>query len=162
MVAQNCVLFLSLLLCVVMSVLATDEDFPIIGGSSNLAEQDLLELHPKLAHSFVKLGEKHTEFDLVIEKILSGTVQTVAGSRYLLNIQAKNKKQETKMCEADVWEKLWENFFQVKLTCQDKHYTIETELRDSKITEIIPPVILKPVTTVINPPKPSQQPKPLD
>lgn len=123
-----------------MSVdVSSTDDFPILGGFTDLDENDLLELHPKLVNSFVQLGEKHpNEFDLIVKRIISGKSQVVAGTRYMVNVQAENSKNETKNCEAEIWEKLWENFFQVKLKCQDKHFTIDTKLPECKLPKLKP------------------------
>lgn len=123
-----------------MSVdLSSTDDFPILGGFTDLDEKDLVELHSKLKNSFDQLGEKHPkEFDLIVKRIVSGKSQVVAGTRYMLNVQAENSKKETKYCEADIWEKLWEDFFQVKLTCPDKNYTIETKFPECKLPKSKP------------------------
>lgn len=129
MFTLNFVLFLAL----VCGLSATDDytedisdDVPILGGSSDLDEIELQELHRKLTLSWAKLGEKNKEFDLIYKGIKDGTSQTVAGTRYELNIIVENLKKEQKPCEADIWEKLWENFFQIKLRCQEKHYSVDT------------------------------------
>lgn len=119
------------------------DDFPIIGGFTDLNEKELLELHSKLILSSEKLAEKYDKFDLIVKKVLSGKSQTVAGTNYVVNVQMENAKKESNTCEAEIWEKLWENFLQVQLKCQDKHYSVE----------IIPAVIIpiKPIITVLKP-----------
>lgn len=103
----------------------TDE-FPILGGSDDLDDNERQDLHRKLTLSWPKLGEKHKGFNLIYKGINDGTSQTVAGTRYQLNVTVENLKKERKSCDADIWEKLWENFFRIELTCEDKHYAIDT------------------------------------
>ncbi|XP_055297206.1 uncharacterized protein LOC129565908 [Sitodiplosis mosellana] len=94
------------------------------GGFSPLNKKSLAGLHPKLTHSFIELGKIHKEFDLTVKRILSGKSQVVAGTRYMIAVEAANPNNEVITCEADIWEKTWENFFQIKLTCQGKSYEI--------------------------------------
>lgn len=102
------------------------DDFPILGGSSDLDDDEVQELHQKLTLSWTKLSEKNKGFDLIYKGITDGTSQPVAGTRYILNVMVENSKKEQKLCEADIWEKLWENFFRIKLNCEGKHYSIDT------------------------------------
>ena len=133
MFTLNFVLFLAL----VCGLSATDDctediseeildDLPILGGSDDLDDEEVHELHRKLTLSWAKLGEKNKGFDLIYKGITNGTSQIVAGTRYELNVKVETLKKEKKSCEAVIWEKLWENFFQIKLKCQDKHYSIDT------------------------------------
>ncbi|XP_055309719.1 uncharacterized protein LOC129573342 [Sitodiplosis mosellana] len=104
----------------------TTEQLPlrVFGGFSPLSEEALADLHPKVTESFTQLGKKHDDFDLIVKRILSGKSQVVAGTRYVLTVEATNPKDEVKTCEADIWEKTWENFFRVQLKCQEKDYEI--------------------------------------
>ncbi|XP_055309689.1 uncharacterized protein LOC129573320 [Sitodiplosis mosellana] len=138
MTVLNFVLCLSLLcgLCVA-GIPATTEPLPLppsgfggFGGFSPLSEKALADLHPNVTESFKQLGKKHDDFDLIAKRILSGKSQVVAGTRYVLTVEATNLKGEVKTCEADIWEKTWENFFLVKLKCQEKDYEIRINFED--------------------------------
>lgn len=100
----------------------TTEQLP--GGFTALDEKSLAELHPKLTNSFIKLRKMDQEFDWTLQRILSGKSQVVAGTRYTLTVEATNSNDEVELCEADIWERTWENFYHVKLTCQGKGYEI--------------------------------------
>lgn len=106
------------------------QNIPVFGGFSEMNEDSIKKLHPKLSHSFTELGKVHDDFDfVVVKKILSGKIQTVAGTRYDIKFEAENKNNEAKVCDAKIWEKTFENnFFQVKATCEEKEYNIETHL----------------------------------
>lgn len=103
--------------------------FGVFGGFSPLSEKSLQDMHPRLTSSFNEWGKDHEEFDLIVKRVISGKSQVVAGTRYVLTIEAANPKDEIKTCEADIWEKSWENFFQVKLTCDNqKNYQLLTKV----------------------------------
>lgn len=105
------------------------EEIPILGGLVELSEQEKNGLHPKLSHSFSEFGKANNEFEYGFKSIIGGKKQTVAGTRYEVKIEAEKKNNKVEICNADIWEKLWENnFFRVKLACPEKEYTIETNL----------------------------------
>lgn len=105
------------------------EDFPMLGGFTELTEADIKELHPKLAYSLIQLGKQNDEFDYFLNRILDGKHQVVAGTHYVINLELVNEKKETKTCEADIIEQLWENFFSVSMHCE-KEYSIKIKLTD--------------------------------
>lgn len=104
-------------------ILTTSAPF-CAGCPSQISEESLKDFHPRIVESFTKLGSKYDDFDLVVKRIVSGTSQVVAGARYVLNVEATNPKEEVKTCVADIWDKPWEHFYQVKLTCKEKDYEI--------------------------------------
>lgn len=98
----------------------------LCGGLSNLSEKEITELHPTLVHLFNELNKNHDEFDLLVKRIVGGQRQTVAGTRYVITVETLNAKNEIQICEAEIWEKLWEDFLQIKLKCQENEYSLKT------------------------------------
>lgn len=98
--------------------------FPVFGGFSDLSTEGIAELHTKLAPAFTQLATENDDFNWIVKRILSATYQVVAGSNYVANLEVTNTSNEIKNCNAEVWEKTWENFLQVKLDCDGKKYQV--------------------------------------
>lgn len=100
------------------------------GGFTDLSEIELTELHTKLKPAFVQLGVEHTGFNWMPVRVIDAKKQTVAGTKFLANVEVKNSSNVIKKCAADIWEKTFEHFFQVDLKCENdaKNYKYVKQL----------------------------------
>lgn len=100
------------------------------GGHSDLSAIELTELHTKLKPAFVQLAVEHTGFNWMPVRVIDAKKQTVAGTKYLANVEVKNSSDVIKKCTADIWEKTFEKFFQVELKCENdaKNYKYVKQL----------------------------------
>lgn len=96
------------------------DDYPVIGGFSQVPESQLTELHTKLAPAFVQLGAENTDFNWTVKRVIEAKSQVVAGSRTVAQLELTNSANAIKKCEADIWEKEWEKFLQVKNCLHNK------------------------------------------
>lgn len=103
---------------------------PLLGGEIEMPSNELGEIHNKLVESFDQLAAQKPEAQFQVRRIVSGKKQVVAGMRYDMKVEVLNTKTgETKVCNCEIWEKLWEEFRQVDLDCpnQPKIYRVTKE-----------------------------------
>lgn len=142
------------------SITADETDYPLVGGLSGISPETIKELSPKLAHAFDELRKTYpNQFILTLSRILSGKEQIVAGTRYLLVVEV-NTNNQIQQCEAVVWEKLWENFFQLELKCPGSSYSIATS-SSSATQPQLPQMVYTPFVPVIVHPVPIQPVAPI-
>lgn len=108
------------------------------GGLFPLTNETLHILQPKVTEAFRQLREKYKDFDLYLKSIPFGMGHIVSGMRYLLIIEATRQMHYVEPCQADIWEKSWENFFEVKLTCSRKFYEIVLAVNPIVPSPLIP------------------------
>ena len=128
----------------------TTERNYVPGGLFPLTNKTLHILQPRVTEAFTQLSIKYQDFGLHLKSIPNGMGQNVNGVRYLLIIETTNQLLFVEPCLADIWEKSWENFFEVKLTCGRKTYEIVVPPVIPPIP-LIPPFIPIPSSTVVPP-----------
>lgn len=81
-----------------------------------------MNLHPKLSATFDHLKTTKNDFDFTLKRIVSGKSQVVAGSHYIVQVEATNNQAQVKQCEADILENLHGEFHQVDVKCENKSF----------------------------------------
>lgn len=105
-------------------VIKAPTNFSKLGGFSKLTTEQLTQFHTKLTPVFTKLSMENIGFDWSVKRVIDAKSQIVAGIRYICDIELENAANETKTCEADVWERAWEKFILAEIQCQDKNYRV--------------------------------------
>lgn len=92
------------------------------GGFQDLNESTLNELYPKLQPVFENLKSQHDDFGLVLQHIVRGKSQVVAGTHYVIHAHAGETLTDSnpKHCDIDILENLKGEFDQVEVKC-DHH-----------------------------------------
>lgn len=108
-------------------VIEASNYFSKLGGFSKLPADQLTQLHTKLTPVFTKLGMENIGFDWRVKRVMDAESQIVAGIRYICKIELENEANETKTCEADIWERGWEKFILAEIQCQDKNYRVTVD-----------------------------------
>lgn len=96
------------------------EEYPTIGGLSNISPQTIKEVTPRLTQALNDLKNRNpNQFVPTLIRIVSGKEQTVAGSRYELVVEFSSAQNQIQQCDVVFWEKPWENFFKIDVKCPD-------------------------------------------
>ncbi|XP_052857822.1 sarcocystatin-A [Drosophila gunungcola] len=107
--------------CVLVS--ATPHGFGgpmIVGGPRTLEGEDLVAAQQTLQSSLTKLASGDGPH-YRISRILSASVQVVAGSKHVYSVELIDNKGATKVCDVEIWSRSWlENGIEVIFKCPNE------------------------------------------
>lgn len=92
------------------------------GGYSTMTQDQLKQLQPNLSGTFDHLRSNKPDFGLTLKNIVSGKSQVVAGTHYVVQVEATHSNGQVKQCEADILENLKGEFHQVDVKCENQSY----------------------------------------
>lgn len=122
---KNFVLCLSLFCIFCVSFAARDRNIlrrTFAVDFSDINENDLKGLEPKVTTAFQQLSSVNNDFDVSLKRIVSGVSQAVAGKRYQLIVEAvpKNNANNVKKCDANILENSNGELVEIQVKCEDK------------------------------------------
>lgn len=98
-------------------------DSPLIGGLRDVEADQLPALSSKLIESLDQLRQQENGADLKVRRVLKAQKHVVTGTKYVIVAELESQNQ-LKNCTAKIWEKLWEDFQQTDISCEEKNYRV--------------------------------------
>lgn len=105
----------------------------IVGGPRSIEGDELNIVTPMLHDSLNQLKGQQDGTELHLKRIISATVQVVAGKLY--NIRAEFESPENqiaKSCKVELWDQPWSGYRSSKFTCDDETKYKVTKLGQSR------------------------------
>lgn len=97
----------------------------LAGGREPVERGEWPALFDKLSESLSRLATQPNGKQLNLEEILEAEKQVVAGQKYFISARVTPGRSESKVCDFIVYERLWEKFQQVDVTCaEDEVYQV--------------------------------------
>lgn len=120
---RNFVLCLSLFCILGVGFAARDRNTyrrTLAGGFKDISENDLKELEPKVTTAFEQLSSKNDDFVYTTKRLVSGKSQVVAGTRYMLLVEAapKDNANDVKNCDVRILQNLNGQLDEVEVKCE--------------------------------------------
>lgn len=116
---------LNIVLCIVLFCGLSVNALPgLVGGFHEASPELLTDLFPLLEKALVDYGAVNTDFDIRLKRIVSGSSQVVAGTRYNLIVELENAEKQVTEYNARVLQALDRQLVEIVLTIPGKEYTI--------------------------------------
>lgn len=112
-------LFMAICCAGILTANASDEQPELIGGRNEIGRDEWPELFKKVSESLARLATQENGPSFNLEEILMAEKQMVAGLKYYINARVTPAQSASKICKFEIWEKIWEKFQQVDVSCED-------------------------------------------
>lgn len=92
----------------------------VVGGHREIDENELHTITPLLNESLDQLKGQSDGAELHLVRIISASVQIVAGKKYNIRAEFENpKSQERTSCKVSLWHQPWSGYRETKFECDN-------------------------------------------
>lgn len=92
----------------------------VVGGAREIDENELHTITPLLSESLDQLKGQSDGAELNLVRIISASVQVVAGKKYNIRAEFENPHSQTRTsCKVSLWHQPWSGYRETKFECDD-------------------------------------------